>query len=219
MPKVKEGYFEAKKDSILEATEKICMEKPLYKITMKDIIKETGLSPGSIYSSFSNIDEVIVALINRLSANVDFVSTTDEIVQSQNTPEEKIKALISYFIELIHTTVLSYGKIFFELGTVYVDTERRETVTKSMNDLQMYNYVLGALINVMEDNIRQGYFKPKYSKESIFAIVFAFIDGLIRDLTLVKCYKLDVPQSVTFEESDLPKALAYSVIHLLDPTV
>lgn len=218
MPKVKEGYFENKKNAILDTAEKICMEKPLYKLTMKDIIKETGLSPGAVYASFSDIDEVIVGLINRLSVTVDFMGDTNRILQTENAPEEKIEALFTYFLELIYSTVTSYGKIFHELNTVITDVARRQKIVEGMHEIQMYSYVLNAVTGVMEENIANDYFKPALSKESIYALIFAFFDGLVRDLTLVKCYQLEVPQSVTFEEKDLLKALTSSTIFLLNNT-
>lgn len=218
MPKVNEEYFENKKNAILDTVEEICKTKPLYKLTMKDIIKETGLSPGAVYASFSDIDEVIAVLINRLSVTVDFISATDCILQTKSTPEEKIQDLFAYFIELIHSTITSYGKIFHELNTVITDTERRKKIVDGMHEIQMYGYVLNAIREVIKENIDNGYFLPTLSIESIYALIFAFFDGLVRDLTLVKCYQLEAPQSVTFEEKDLPKALAVSVIFLLNHT-
>ena len=49
MPKVNEAYISEKKQVILDATFRICMRKPVYQVTMKDVIKETGMSQGGIY--------------------------------------------------------------------------------------------------------------------------------------------------------------------------
>ena len=218
MPKVKEGYFEDKKNSILDVVEKICKDKPLNKVTMKDIITETKLSPGAMYSSFSDIDEVIIALVNRLSNEINFVPVVEEIVNTGNSPEEIIKGLLSYLIELINSSILTYGKIISELAFVAVEAERGKKLATNIHELQMYDYVLGALTKVIDDNIANGYFKPAVSKESIYSLMFAFMDGLVRDLSFVKNYKYkveDLPMGVTFEEQDLPKAIADSVIFLL----
>lgn len=216
MPKVKEGYFEEKRDFILDAAEQTCREKSLFKMTMKDIIKASGLSPGAVYASFSNIDEVIIALINRLSIKVDYQSVVAQIMQEGSTPEGKIEALVSYFIELVHLAVTSYGKILFELGSIYIDAQRRSVIEAGMIDLQFFNHVLVALMDVIEKNIDNGYFKPLFSKENIYAVVFSFFDGFVRDLTLVKCYQLPAPGGVTFEERDVSKVMASSIIHLLN---
>lgn len=217
MPKVKKEYFEDKKNSILDVAEKICRTKPLYKLTMKDIIIGTGLSPGAIYASFSDIDDVIVSLVNRLSVSVDFTDATNTILQTQNAPEKKIELLFHYLIELIQSTVTSYGKIHLELSTVLTDISRRQKIVDGIDEVQMYGYVLNAIAGLIEEGVTSGYFHPIHPKQNIYTMIFAFVDGLVRDLTFVKCYHFEgVPQSVTFEEKDLSNTFAASVIFLLN---
>ena len=216
MPKVKEGYFEDKKNSILDAVERICADKPLNKVTMKDIITETGLSPGAMYSSFSDIDDVIIALVNRLNTGVDFVPRVEQILSEGQNPEDIIKNLLSYLMELINSSILTYGKIISELAFVAVEEGRGKKLKENIREIQMYDYILGTLTKVIDDNITSCYFKPILSKESIYALIFAFMDGLVRELSFAKNYKVDnFPMGVTFEEKDLPKAISESVMFLL----
>ena len=218
LPRVKEGYFEDKKNAILDIAEKICAEKPLYKVTMKDIIKETGLSPGAMYASFSDVDEVILSLISRLSLEVDFTSDVERILKENESPEGKIKELIFFLIELVHVSIDTYGKIFSELSYVAITWTDDKKNKYALSEIQgMYDYVSSSLTKVIEENIVNGYFKPIVSKESIYAMIFAFMDGLVRDLVFVRCYKIEnLPMNVTFEEKDLPTAITSSVIHLLN---
>ena len=64
MPKVTEEYLTGKRNLILECTNEILIEKPLYQITMRDIIKKAGFSQGAIYRYYANIDEIYIDLIN-----------------------------------------------------------------------------------------------------------------------------------------------------------
>ena len=216
MPKVTEEYFEIKKNTILDTAEKICTTKPLYKLTMKAIVTESGLSPGAVYASFSDIDEVIVALINRLSIEVDIVSDIKLILQNRITPEEKVEGLLTYSINLIHNTSITYGKIFCELQTIITDDVRRKKIDNGLREIHTYGYVFNSLILVIEENIANGYFKPITSKESIFSLILVTLDGFIRDFSLSKSYKIEIPYGVTFEEKDLPNAFAASIIFLLN---
>ena len=217
MPKVKEGYFEDKKKGILDVAERLCLTKPLNKLTMADITKESGLSPGAIYSAFSDIDEVIVALINRMSATVDFEGAVTGILKSSSTPEEKIESLFSLVYKMIVSTVSVYGKIYNEFTLVAVDAERRKKLESGITEKQAYSYVQTALMSLIDENIATGYFIPKTSKESIYALIFVFVDGLIRDWSLVECYNFgDLPYGVTFKEKDLAKAMTSAVIFLLN---
>jgi len=217
LPKVKDGYFEDKKNSILDAAEKICMSKSLNKLTMKDVITETGLSPGAVYASFSDIDEVIIALINRMSAAVDFVSAVEEILQTSGSPEAIIKSLMDYCINLIHSSIETYGKILSEVVYVAVDGDRGEKIIQGIDEVQMYYYIRDTLVKIINENIENGHFRPIVSEKSIYALIFSFLDGLTRDLSLVKSYKVEnIPMGVTFEEQDLSKAITDSIIFLLN---
>ena len=216
MPKVSEEYFEIKKNTILDVAEKICTIRPLYKLTMKDIVKESGLSPGAVYASFSDIDEVIVALINRLSMEVDIVNDIEQILQNRTTPEEKVEGILTYAINLIRKTSTAYGKIFCELQTIITDSVRRKKIDNGLREIQTYNYVFSSLVLVIEENIANGYFKPITSKESVLSLILVALDGFIRDFSLSKNYQIDIPCGVTFEEKDLPNALTASIIFLLN---
>jgi AcrR family transcriptional regulator len=185
---------------------------------MKDVIKETGLSPGAVYASFSDIDEVIAALVNRKSAIVNIKEEVEQILQNASTPIVKIERLCGYFHSLIYTTSTTLGKFIFELNIVATDSKRKKKLEDNLHEDNMLSYVLDTLIGVINENIESGYFSPKTSKESIYALIFAFIDGFIRDYTFAKCYGMEIPHGVTFEERDLPKAFSDSIIFLLNPT-
>lgn len=63
MPKVNEAYISEKKQVILDATFRICMRKPVYQVTMKDVIKETGnMSQGGIYRYYANFYDIFICL-------------------------------------------------------------------------------------------------------------------------------------------------------------
>mgnify|MGYP000316821544 FL=1 len=65
MPKVSKEYFDNKRKIILDAALKVFSKKPSYTVSMKDIIKESKLSHGGVYKYYSNIDDIIISLINR----------------------------------------------------------------------------------------------------------------------------------------------------------
>ena len=65
MPKVSEDYFKKKRDEILDAAYQVVMEKPIYSVSLRDIIQKSGLSQGGIYRYYSGLDDILIALINR----------------------------------------------------------------------------------------------------------------------------------------------------------
>jgi AcrR family transcriptional regulator len=100
MPKVKERYIEEKKAQKLDAAFIIFERKPLYEMTMLDVIKEAGLSKCGIYRYYNDIDEVIIALVNSETAQNNNKHKIDEIIINTDTTagnidETKILKIIS----------------------------------------------------------------------------------------------------------------------------
>lgn len=65
MPKVKESYTEEKKEFILHCTKEALKEKAFNQLTMRDVIRKTGFSQGTIYQYYKNLDEILNVLICR----------------------------------------------------------------------------------------------------------------------------------------------------------
>ena len=94
MPKVNEEYFENKRKIILEAAMRVFQRKPAYSVTMKDIVKESKLSQGGVYKYYSNIDQIVVALLNTSSIEVNPKDLLDEY---SDDPEKAIFELFNAF--------------------------------------------------------------------------------------------------------------------------
>ena len=137
MPKVNEEYFENKRKIILEAAMKVFLRKPAYSVTMKDIVKESKLSQGGVYKYFSNIDEIVVSLLN--SNKID-VSPKSIINKYYDEPEKAIFELFESFKKFFFVTAKEFGKIMFELQPIFFnDKERFEKLKKNINqDLNLH---------------------------------------------------------------------------------
>jgi len=51
MPRVSDAYRQARRDGIVAATLRVLRRRALSDLTMADVIKEAGLSAGSVYST------------------------------------------------------------------------------------------------------------------------------------------------------------------------
>jgi AcrR family transcriptional regulator len=76
MPKVSDAYRDARRDEIARAAMRRLSEQGFLKTTMADIIEESGMSAGAIYSHFSGKAE-IVQHVARLSVG----SKVDELIE------------------------------------------------------------------------------------------------------------------------------------------
>ncbi|MDE6253402.1 MAG: TetR/AcrR family transcriptional regulator [Lachnospiraceae bacterium] len=65
MPKVNSAYKEERNKYIIDCTLEVLSEKSLEQVSMRDIIKKTGFSQGTIYNYYKNIDEIMSVIICR----------------------------------------------------------------------------------------------------------------------------------------------------------
>ena len=89
MPKVSEEYIEERRKFIMQCASNIYEEKPLYKITMRDIIKETGFSQGNVYRYFKSVLEIFIALANQKQEPFYNQSMILEIINAEESVKGK----------------------------------------------------------------------------------------------------------------------------------
>lgn len=125
MPKVTTKYLTDRKDFILECTNEVLKEKPLYQITMRDIIKKAGFSQGAIYRYYANIDEIYIDLINKNTTYDLLEQKIDDLLNSKQ-PEKIIlfhciNAIGTYVSELLKTVggIINYITKKIELGVLH----------------------------------------------------------------------------------------------------
>jgi len=62
MPKVSQAHLDARRRQIIEAASRCFLRAGLHATTIQEIIRESGLSAGAIYSYFTSKDEIIDAI-------------------------------------------------------------------------------------------------------------------------------------------------------------
>jgi AcrR family transcriptional regulator len=68
MPKVSQNHLEARRQQILDAAIECFSRQGFHPTTMQDIIKESGLSSGAIYTYFASKEALIEAIADRRHA-------------------------------------------------------------------------------------------------------------------------------------------------------
>lgn len=213
MPKVSPEYINKKKNQILDAAFVIFLQKPLYEMTMLDVIKEADLSKGGIYRYYSNIDEVMIAMINRETAQNDYKYKIDEILTRAATSTMAIEALFTFLGEYINNNAQTIGKIQFELTALIANhPEKAEMFMNSLTEQENGQYLIKVICNKIIEGTNNGEFKPVFPLDDIFTYITTSIDGLVRNVVLEKCYEANVGK---IDEIKIIKMLAHSVLNML----
>ena len=216
MPKVNEDYFDKKKKEIVYAAFEVCKRKPAYDVTMSDIVAETGMSQGGVYKYYNNIYSVYAALIDEANLVGNQKEKIDKIMESKYKPETKLKRLFSASEDFFSDMLLSYNKILFELGTFCIQNpEYDKRINGETKVTPVFPYLASRVAELIVTEAASGYFKPVLPVEDILNFVVSSFDGIIRDVTLNKCYNIATEDINNLDERKLINCLYISTVKLL----
>ncbi|RDW15116.1 TetR/AcrR family transcriptional regulator [Oceanobacillus chungangensis] len=216
MPKVNHEYVIRKKNAILKAAVSVCTVKPLYEITMRDIIKASGVSQGGIYRYYSDLDEILVAIINQANANADYKQAVDTIIENSAAPKKTIEKLFIFLGEYIKENLSTVGKIQFELTILFANNPERQTkILPNITENESGQYLVEQIFNTIHEGISLGSFQPEVPLDDLFTFIMTSIDGIVSDVVLQKCYGMFQNEQALFDEIRLMETLCKSVQSLL----
>ncbi len=216
MPKVSPEYVIKKKNTILKAALSVCAIKPLYEITMRDIIKASGVSQGGIYRYYSDLDEILVEIINQANANADYKHSVDTIIENSDAPKKKIEKLFTFLGEYMKENLSTVGKIQFELTILFANNPERQTkILPHITENESGQYLVEQLFNTIHEGISFGIFQPEVPLDDLFTFIMTSIDGIVSNVVLQKCYGMFQNEQALFDEIRLMKTLCKSVHTLL----
>lgn len=183
MPKVSEQYLEDKKNQIMDCAWELMREIPLYRITMRDIIKKLGCSQGLIYRYYQSVDEIYANLMNREIQDMDFKSRIAAILQKEEKPEIIIAQLFQelgkYMIEVQQKLG---GKFFYELQVEYAfDEEKKRELLSTLLYKQNMVYFQEQILAYIWEQLQKRVLrlkKPTLSIKKLAVFAGAAIDGI-----------------------------------------
>ena len=95
MPKLSATRTAARRRQILDAAIVCFAERGFHKSTLQDVVRISGLSPGSIYSHFASKDEIIHAVIEGATATTFVMSSCSQYRQPGGRPPAARQCSIS----------------------------------------------------------------------------------------------------------------------------
>jgi AcrR family transcriptional regulator len=216
MPKVKEDYFERKKEAIIEAAIAVCNRKPIYLVTMKDIITEAGLSKGGIYLYFADIDELLVEVINRCNPEADYRDKIDAVIEESSNYGEALRGLFAFIGKYMQQASPLVGKTLFELTIMLTNyPERAEKIFSKISEQQSGQYFNAQVYSVISKGITAGYFKAALPLKDIITYLSVSMDGIVLNQVLGNCYNSPFSGNGNFDTVSMTSMLAEALLGLL----
>ncbi|WP_297423872.1 TetR/AcrR family transcriptional regulator [Clostridium sp.] len=212
MPKVTKEYLEIRKKFILDCAAKVIKEKPLYEMTMRDVIKETKLSQGAIYRYYSSLEEIYIEIANRNTPVGIMEKQMDEAISAEKEPKvfimEGFKIMADYIVSLQDTMG---GKMYFELLVLHAQNiKETENLIDMMNFKQSFSYIQNRFMEYILQHIEKGDFKPIIEAEKLMNFIGVAMDGILDDAAISSMNNRDM------DILGLCETLGKSLIYLLN---
>lgn len=190
MPKVSDEYTRKKRNAILDAANRLRADKPLHKINMKDVVRETGFSQGGVYRYFANIEEIWLELSRRYERDIPFRAFFKALYAKPLPPQEAMRRVLEFLgAEVGHALESGYAKLAFEFNSMYIS--QPELIDKEQMERQQehsaregYGYFFAEILRYWQQCERNGSIKPRQPLPSTLLFVQIALDGLIRDATI-----------------------------------
>ena len=94
MPKISDERKLERSRQILAAARRCFVDKGFHRASMSDVIRESGLSAGAVYSYYSSKEELIAAVARSIFAAYESgISSFDDPVEQPPSPEAVVRAL------------------------------------------------------------------------------------------------------------------------------
>lgn len=223
MPKVSDEYTRNKRNAILDAANRLRAGKPLHKINMKDVVRETGFSQGGVYRYFANIEEIWLELSRRYERDIAFRAFFEALYAQPLPPQEATRRILEFLgTEVRQALESGYAKLAFEFNSMYIS--QPELIDKEQMERQQahsaregYGYFFAELLHYWQQCEQNGTVKPRQPLSSVLLFVQIALDGLIRDATMDLYLAGDGQEdaSAIGNLESLLDTLYVSLIHLL----
>ena len=193
MPKVSEGYYEKKKQAIIDAAYRVCARKPITSVEMKDVIAETGFSHGVVYRYYEDLDDVLRDLVAKINRENAMSEKLHAIIDGKAVTEWKIVIreicdMLADYLKGVGTDVLKISQHCDVLAMS--DPGRVKAIAgkigkEESSPLLELVPVLGAYLT---DVIQKNALKPKHSLDEIIQFIIASYHGIQTGYVLSTCY-------------------------------
>ncbi len=172
MPKVDQAHLDARRTQILEAASQCFSRDGLHGTTIQNIIRQSGLSAGAIYSYFASKDEIIEAInAERHARERESITAACRGADLRNTLEQ----LSQYFFgSLRQADERERRRVGIQLWAEALRNQRILAIVREGVDEPRK-----LLAGLIENAQRRGNLRPDLSADAVARVLIALYHGFI----------------------------------------
>jgi AcrR family transcriptional regulator len=177
MPKITEAQRETRRQQILDAALRCFSRDGFHNTTTADIVRESGVSQGTLYLYFATKDEIIVALADDRHQGEAFLSA---MAQSEQDPIEGLALLLELHGESLDDPRRADLRRVGIQG--WAEALRNPTVLASVTEGS--SLVREEIVRLIARGQRSGQIRPEIEPEAVARMLIALFRGLTLEVSL-----------------------------------
>jgi AcrR family transcriptional regulator len=174
MPRVTAAHEQAVRNRIIDAALRAFAEKGFHGTTMQDVVRESGLSVGAIYTYFKSKDDLFVATCD-FSQDLGLAALADRVAHGRTTIE-KLAIAIGFFLDAVDGEAGGPGMASFlvaEWAQAERDPDVRAMLVRRREQLGLVGGVL------LREGVARGELPAWLDVDGVAQGYIALLDGLL----------------------------------------
>ncbi|HEY8636503.1 MAG TPA: helix-turn-helix domain-containing protein [Candidatus Limnocylindrales bacterium] len=173
MPRISAAHEQEVRDRILDAAMRVFSEKGYHASTIADVVRESGLSVGAIYTHFSGKDELIRLTCDQIAAR-GLDDLADRLAPARTTAE-RLAIAIRLFVETIDEFAGGPGQI--TLVQAWAEADREPGVREMLSARRERFAGAGGMI--LRQGVIDGELPDWIDVDAVTRGLLALLDGLM----------------------------------------
>jgi AcrR family transcriptional regulator len=172
MPKISQAHRDARRQQILDAAVRCFSRDGFHATTTADIVRESGVSQGTLYLYFANKDDMVVALADDRHQGEAFLNA---LAQREQDPVRGLLVLI----ELHGKGLIDPGRVAMRRVGVqgWGEALRNPRIHDSI--AEGVTIVREAIVHLIERGRRTGQIRPGVNAEAVARTLIAVFHGFV----------------------------------------
>ncbi|MBW5466860.1 TetR family transcriptional regulator [Brevibacillus formosus] len=158
------------RERIIETSMRLFEANGYHKVTVDQIVKESGTSKGGFYHNFKSKDELLYIIHDQFITYV--LEKAEEAYEKWDTSTERLQAIVKSFVMMIDLyrsqVTIFYQESLFLAPEYYTDIETKRDRYKKI------------MFTVISDGIESGEFRPELPVPIVSMAIFGMVNWIYK---------------------------------------
>ena len=172
MPKISAAHEHQRREQILQAAMACFARQGYHATSMDDVVRQSGLSVGAIYSYFTSKEDLFLALCDYRTEQT--LAYLNELFRSPGPMAEKFHAGIDYFFGLLDDDLISLARVSAEFLSEAAKSERiKQRQERRCDTIRQF------LRWLLTEARMNGDFRYDFDLDAAVELMMALNDGIV----------------------------------------